>query len=433
MDWRAESAAWIERVQGVANGPVLAIGALCLSALLLTALLVLAARNRRLQWQLAGSHGRGDTIASNTAGAPTADFNAELTRTPIDRILPRHPLAFYLLALVISASCWGLGLALAPDVTRFLQSPEWHIQPFYLAAHLIALRLFVQVVVRNYVAGAAHLDIPAERVAAGIRRVLGPPGALTAVAIAVPFCILDYRYLLSDRYEKLGEGQALHAIDYVMWGIWCAEWLLNAIIWVTLAGFLAMSYRTLRTCRFRAPIATVVQEKHYRPFLQMSSQGASIVLGFTCVTAIYIWYAGGSASDFIGLGVTGVLLIAGFVPSWLLLNAKVKRTVREEIEALRRNLPAPVTGEKAPGAPGVEGRVRSVEERLDEVVAMMRAWHLERLQLDLGRTEAQALAVRLAAPAATAGWQLYSNLQGVLGKAGGVMGSVFSAIGKLFM
>jgi hypothetical protein len=432
MNGRSEGAAWMEQIQHAISGPTPAIIALGLSALLMLALLTLAARNRSLRLQLTG-HGGIETGAPQTAGAPLANPGRETLRTPIDSILPRHPLAFYLLALVVSAAVWALGLALAPDKARFLQSPEWHIQPFYLAAHLIALRLFVQIVVRNYVAGAAHLDIPAEKVASGIRSVLGLPGILAAIVVAVPLCVLDYRYLLSDRYEMLGESQQLSAIDYAMWGIWCAEWLLNALIWVALAGFLALSYRALRTHRFRAPIATVVQEKLYRPFLQMSSQGASVVLGFALVTAIYIWSAGGSASDFIGLGVTGVLLVAGFVPSWLLLNAKVKRTVREEIEALRRNVPAPVMGEKVLGATASDGRQRSVEERLDEVVAMMRAWHLERLQLDLGRTEAQALAVRLAAPAATAGWQLYSNLQSVLGKAGGILGSVFSSVGKLLM
>ena len=209
-----------------------------------------------------------------------------------------------------------------------------------------------------------------------------------------------------------------------MWGIWCAEWLLNAFIWVALTGFLALSYRALRAYPFRAPIDTVVQQKLYRPFLQMSSQGATIVLGFACVTAFYIWYAGGEASDYLGLGVTGVLLVVGFIPSWVLLNAKVKRTVREEIEALRRNLPVAMTGEKVPGAGADPARARTVDERLDEIVAMMRAWHLERLQTDLGRTEAQAMMVRLAAPAATAGWQLYSNLHGILGKVGAILLSI---------
>jgi hypothetical protein len=414
MDWPAESTA------------LLAIAASGAAVVLLLALLVLAARYRRLQRQMVQAPGAG-------APAGAADVPpAQITRTPIDRLLPSHPVAFYLLAVVVSALSWGLGLALAPNVPLFLESREWHIQPFYLAAHLIVLRLFVRLFVGKYVAGAAQLDIPAERVSDGIRRILGPQGWLAAIAIALPFCVLDYRYLVSDRYERLG-GDQLGAIDYAMWGIWCAEWLLNSLIWVTLAGFLAMSYRALRTWRFRAPIATVVQERLYRPFLQMSSQGATIVLGFACVTGVYIWYAGGSAADFLGLAVTGVLLVVGFVPSWLLLNSKVKRTVRQEIEALRRNVPAPVVGERVLGAGAGAAGPRTVEERLDEVVALMRAWHLERLQLDLGRTEAQALAVRLAAPAATAGWQLYSNLQSILGKAGGVIGSIFSSIGRLFM
>jgi len=187
----------------------------------------------------------------------------------------------------------------------------------------------------------------------------------------------------------------------------------------------------LRTKRFRAPIATVVQDKLYRPFLQMSSQGASIVLIFACVTGFYIWYAGGAESDLLGLGVTGVLLIVGFIPLWLGLNAKVKRTVREEIAALRRVVHTPTSGASVL-AGAAEGRDRSVEERLDEVVALMRAEYLQRLQLDLGRTEAQALAIRLAAPAATAGWQLYGNLQGILGKVGGTIGSILSAIARMF-
>lgn len=348
-------------------------------------------------------------------------------------ILPSHPLAFHALVLGLSAGVWLAGWALAPDAARFLASREWHIQPFYLAAHLIALRLFVRLFVQRFAAGAARLDMPAEKAAGGARLVLGPAGGVLAVAIAAPLCALDYLYLVSDRYERLSGDETLRAIDYLMWGVWCAEWLLNAFMWVTVAGFLALSYRALRTYRFRAPIATVVQERLYRPFLQMSSQGASIVLGFACVTGFYIWYAGGALSDFIGLGVTGVLLVVGFVPAWALINAKVKRAVREEIEALRRNLSAAVLGERAAGAGAGQAPVRSVDERIDEILALLRAWHLERLQLDLGRTEARALAVRLAAPAATAVWQLYSNLQGVLGKVGGTLGWLLSSLARLFM
>ena len=328
--------------------------------------------------------------------------------------------------------------AIAPSTSRFLASREWHIQPFYLAAHLVALRLFVALFVRKYVAGAAQLDIPADQVAHGIRRILGPAGALVAVVIAAPFCALDFRYLVSERYDKLSEDGALHAIDYMMWGIWCAEWLLNAMIWVTLAGFLAMSYRALRSFRFRAPIARVVQEKLYRPFLQMSSQGATIVLGFACVTAFYIWYAEGSPADFIGLGRDR--LAAGCRVRAVVAAAQRQgqaHRARRDRGAAPRRLRArgceQVLAGAAVGAAAADAKARSVDERLDEVLALMRAWHLERLQTDLGKTEAQALAVRLAAPAATAGWQFYNNLQSILGTAGRAVGSIFQTLGGLFM
>lgn len=429
MDWLAGNVAWIDELHDI-GGPPLTTGALAASIVLVLALVLLILRNRRLQAALA-------TQAAGTAnpfGSAAPPAHAETVRTPLDRILLGHPAAFYALALSIPAACWVLGLVLAPSKPRFLQSSEWHVQPFYLTAHLIALRLFVQLFVRKYVAGAAHLDIAPEKVANGIHRALGPRAWLAAAAIALPFAVLDYRYLVSDRYETLSEDRQLYAVDYMMWGIWCTEWLLNALIWVTLAGFLAMGYQALRGSRFRAPIATVVQERLYRPFLQMSSQGATIVLGFACVTGFYIWYAGGAISDFIGLGVTGVLLVVGFVPLWLQLNAKVRRSIGEEIEAQRRNLPSLLSGAGVLGAAAAAAApARTVDERLDEVVALLRAWHLERLQLDLGRAEAQALAVRLAAPAATAGWQLYANLQTILGQLGGAIGSLLSAIARLFM
>jgi hypothetical protein len=421
--------AWMDELHRAGGSP-LTIGALGAAVVLLLVLIALAVHNRRLQAALAvQAPGAGPAFGLAAAPPPAADA----TRTLLDRLLLGHPAAFYALSLSIPVACWVLGLVLAPSKPRFLQSSEWHVQPFYLAAHLIALRLFVQLFVRKYAAGAAHLDIAPEKVANGIRRALGPRAWLSAAAIALPFAILDFRYLMSDRYETLGEDRQLYAVDYTMWGIWCAEWLLNALIWVTLVGFLAMGYRALRGSSFRAPIATVVQERLYRPFLQMSSQGATIVLGFACITGFYIWYAGGAVSDFVGLGVTGVLLVVGFVPLWLQLNAKVRRSIGEEIETLLRNLPSPPSGASAFGANAGAAQARTVEERLDEVVALLRAWHLERLQLDLGRAEAQALAVRLAAPAATAGWQLYANLQTILAHVGGAIGSLLSAIARLFV
>ena len=82
----------------------------------------------------------------------------------------------------------------------------------------------------------------------------------------------------------------------------------------------------------------VLHEKQYRPFLQMSAQGATIVLGFFLVNVVYTWYAGAEISDYIGVGVTLVLLVVGFVPPWMLLTAKVDRIVSDEMSSLRQRL-----------------------------------------------------------------------------------------------
>ena len=420
MPWPAESAALIERMLRAAGEPAFGIAASCTAIVLFLALLALAGRHRRLKRTFAAQAPSPERSAATAAGGEHA--------MPTDRVLSKSRFLYYFLTIALSVSCWFLGLALAPSVQRFQASLEWHVQPLYLAAHLIALRLFVRLLLRNYVTGATQLDMPTEKIANGVRSILGLRGGVLAVAIAVPFCLLDYRYLVSDGYEKLSEE--LRAIDYVMWGIWCAEWLVNAYIWVALAGFLALSYGALRTYRFRFPMAKVVQEKLYRPFLQMSSQGATIVLVFAGITGFYIWYAGGALSDFLGLGITGFLLVVGFIPLWLLLNAKVRCAVAEEIGALRlHSLPA-LSLEKGAGA-GAYIPARTVEERLDELLALMHAWRLEHLQLDLGRTEAKALAVRLAMPAATAGWQLYGNVQTIMSNLAHTMSSILSMIAKL--
>src|SRR5215470_2292667 len=156
MPWPAESAALIERMLRVAGEPALGIAASCTSIVLLLALLALAGRHRRLKRTFAAQASEPERSAAASTGAEYA--------MPIDRVLSKSPFLFYFLTIALSLSCWFLGLALAPSIQRFQASLEWHVQPLYLAAHLIALRLFVRLFMRNYVAGATQLDMPTERI-----------------------------------------------------------------------------------------------------------------------------------------------------------------------------------------------------------------------------------------------------------------------------
>ena len=355
-----------------------------------------------------------------TARAPVAAPRAHRSAWPIDRVMPRRLAGTLALALTVALALWLVGLSLAPGIPAFLVSREWHFQPFYIAAHIIAVRLFVMVYTRGFERGVAHLAVPPPHVRTLVDRVLGMPGALIALVISLPFVALDFLYLFSDRYTRMGGPDAVLPIDYLMWGIWSVEWFLNAFIWVVLVGFLIKTWWVVRTYPFRSPIEIVLHAKQYRPFLQMGAEGASIVFAFTVVTVVYIWYTGGELTDYVGLCITAVLLVVSFVPSWLLIRSKVHRAVEAETIAMRQHLlhnlelaqsSAPGTGARS--REGSSNDFRALEHRLDAAVAILRISYLEGRHQSLGASEARAVLVRMLAPAASIGWQV-AKTQGAL-------------------
>jgi hypothetical protein len=335
-----------------------------------------------------------------------------LERVPgawVDRLLPARPWHFLWAVAGLGLGCWLVGLALAPDRRGFLRSHEWQVQPFFLAVHFICLRLFVTCYTRNFLAGAARMDLPEGEAPRRVRQVLGPVGGACALLAAVPFCISNLFYLSSQGYaeEAAVFGGGTHAaVDWFLWLIWCLEWGVNAYIWVLLAGFLWLTMRTLWYSRFRASIDVVLHEKHYRPFLMMSAQGASVVLFFTAVNGFYVWYANGVLSDYIALGITLVLLFVGFGPPWLQLKAGVERQVDQEMFAMQQRL---IEGARERARLGPEARPATLEEvsaRLDEALAILRGTQLERMHRELGRAEGRALLLKLLAPASAIAWKV---------------------------
>jgi len=415
----------LQRIEGLLDGKWVAMAATAVSLALLLALIATWVRYARLR-EILEAGGLSEPDASRPGGPARSEGLQRGSGTLMERLLPRRLPAFLLLVAALTAGSWALGYALAPNTQRFLASPEWQFQPLYLAAHLLTLRLFIAVFTRNFAAGAARLDMPPERGKAGFSVILGPAGALLALVVAVPFCIWDYGYLHSPGYERMGDE--LGAVDLAMWGIWCVEWFLNAVIWVVLTGFLIMNVRAIGTYRFRDPIEVALSEKHYRPFLQMSSQGATIVLGFAALTVAYIWYTGGAETAYIGLLIVAVLLVAGFVPPWWLINRNVDRSITEEVAALRRSLVgiAPAAGQGDPRPP------RNLETRLEEALVLLRIQRLEGMRRGLGWTEARAMGVRLLAPAATVAWNLSANVSEAIVRAGQAMRHLLGAVARLF-
>jgi len=277
MDWRARLAEILDAIGGLSVPVWVAPTSTLISLVLLLVLLTLLARHLRLRREL----------AQRTAGAAAASFPVhQEDQLPavslegdghalIDRWLPRRPRNFLLAIAVLAIGCWVAGLALASDVVAFLASREWQIQPFYLVAHFVTLRLFATAFTRTFLAGIVHLDIDQALARRRMRLVLGPAGALVAALVAAPLCLYDYRTLTAGTG---GEG-AGWAADWLLLGLWCAEWFVMATIWVMLAGYMLLAHWAFAKHRFRAAIEVVLHDRQYRPFLQMSAQGATSCWG----------------------------------------------------------------------------------------------------------------------------------------------------------
>lgn len=349
---------------------------------------------------------------------------------PIERLIPHRGPIGIVLALAIAIAMWSLGHALAPDRKAFLLSPEWQVQPFYLIVHLVTLGSFVRIFASNFRVGLKNLAAPAEPLADWVKKILGWRGLGLAIIVAAPFAIADYRYLLSARYVPLGGGPGLANVDYLMWSIWAFEWLINAFVWVVVAGFLYKNCQVIRAFPFKDPIEIVVHERKYRPFLRMSAEGASVVLAFGVVMVFYIWYAGGELTDYFGLAITAALLVVGFLVPWLQLRQKVKNAVANERRALEKAVASVARFE--PGAalgPDKPVDLAALQYKLDSALVLLRLQHLEQLHVDLGAHEARALLIRISAPVLTIVWQAFQHWGEVVAKFEQLWRSLAAAIG----
>lgn len=414
MDWREKLSTVLGYLEALPLPKWLAPATTFASLVLLLVVMALTVRHRGLRYRLAE---RGDRAAPSTLAGwedqlPPMSLEGE-GHALIDRVLPRRPRNFLLAVAAIALGCWVLGLTLTDNALGFLASKEWQLQPLYLAAHFITLRLFATAFTRTFLAGVVHLDISSGVAQSRMWLILGPVGALVAVALAAPLCIYDYRVLfLANRTG--GDSLGL-AADRLLLVMWCLEWFLMAFIWTMLVGYMVLTHWVIGRHRFRSPIEVVLHDKQYRPFLQMSAKGASIVLGFWIINIVYAWYTGAELSDYVGAAVTLLLVVVGFVPPLLQLRGKVRRAVNEEMGSLRRRLAGVLLRDERlrTGSPATPAGPRELEERLDEALVMLRISYLERLYGELGHTEAMDILVKLMVPATTMAWYGYKYFKGL--------------------
>ncbi len=349
---------------------------------------------------------RGSLLPESGDEEDRTRLSLERTHTAwLDRRLPAHPIAYLAVSFAIPATVWLVALLVARDRTRFLADPHWQAQPLFFAVHLVVLRLFVTAYTRYFHEGIAFLVPEAQATRSQVRTVLGPLGFSISLVLAAPLIFLELRFLYGKEYLATpfaqGEPGAPLATDHLLALLWALEWIVTTYVWVLLVGFAQLTIRTIERFPFQAPLETVLHERHYRPFLLMSAQGASILFVFTAAYAGYVWYTKGDTTVYIGLWVTAGLLLVSFVPPWVRLKARVARRMREESHRLRVAVIDARARAKAADDGHASYTLDEVGSRLDVAVAMLHLDHLDRLYRDLGKSEGQQILLRMLAPAST--------------------------------
>jgi hypothetical protein len=408
MDWQKTLLGAFDNIGSVPVPPWLALTSLITSIVLLIVVLWLLAYTIRMRGRLAERAGADSAAADKwDQGLPTVSLEGE-GNALVDRLMPRRPRPFLLAVVALSVLCWIVGLLLADNVDVFLTKAEWLAQPLYLAAHFVTLRLFATAFSRTFVAGSAHLDIPPELVRHRMWIVLGPLGAAIAALVAIPFSAIDYPLLSEADWVSPGRTS-----DLFLFAIWCVEWFLLAFIWVMIVGYMILTTWVISNHSFRESIDVVLHERHYRPFLQMSAHGATIVLGFWVVNIVYALITGAEFSDYAGAIITLVLVVAGLVPPLLQLRGKVNDAVGDAMASLRRRVSHSRAEGAAEAAAPSAADGRGLEQRLDEALVLLRMSYLERLHGQLGQSETTDIVIKLLVPATTMVWYGYKYYKGL--------------------
>lgn len=302
--------------------------------------------------------------------------------------------------LSIGVVLWLIGLGLSGDYRAYVLSHEWQVQPLYLAGHLFTAWMFVLPFTRLFHRALGAMEGDKTSLEQWTKAVLSPAGIFGATILATPFWAMMIRSFLKGDYDEyfLDAESGMKIIDIWMLLLWATEWWISGYIWFILLGFVGLTIGAISILRFTGEIEDVLIRETYRPFLLLVVQGASCCLFFCLINSAYVWYAEGETDDYVGLGLTIGLLLAGFAPPWIMLRQKLERDINDRHKSLGSRLLALELHETRDVA------VRD-SHAIQEFAIIARIQYLDRLKAELGQKEGRSVVLRLLIPAATMAWE----------------------------
>ena len=274
-------------------------------------------------------------------------------------MLPHSPAKMIGVAVLLPALWFVIGLFVTDDRDAYLDTPDIKYQLWFLALHLITLRMTSSLWMRALDPALGGLGVPrreVQRVHAGALGGWANAGALLAAAY----------FISRDTYMAIHAGPSgMNAFDDPdMWGfadlghgvrtmmliIWHVEWVLYGyLLWLQLWTLIRIPIALHRT-DFTAELSRLLVRDEYRDFFTLLARTSTLTLVFALGNLLFVQLTGElfprdvvhidsvgdvleQMSDVLSISVLFAMIVAGVFVHILTLRRALTRAVNAKFAA----------------------------------------------------------------------------------------------------
>ena len=277
----------------------------------------------------------------------------------IDRAMPRAPGPFLAAALLVPVAWFAIGLALTDDRAAYVATPDVKYQLWFLALHLITMRVMSSLWRRGLAPALDGLGI-----AAGERRrveaaALGRWANAGALAAAAYFIARDTYMAIHpgpsglnafDDPDMWNFGALGHGVRTMMLVAWHLEWVIfGYLLWLQLSTMVTLG-RAMRRTDFEPRLGRLLVHDEYRAFFTLLSKTATLSMVFALGNLLFVYLTGElfprdvvtidgagdflkQMSDVLSISALFVVIVAGMFVHLISLRRALTRAVNARFGA----------------------------------------------------------------------------------------------------
>jgi hypothetical protein len=278
----------------------------------------------------------------------------------IDRVLPGSPAGLIAAAILVPGIWFAIGYAITDDRGEFLVAADTRWQLWFLALHIVTVRVMASLWSRGLEPSLEGLGIaPARRawVRAGALGNWANVAALVCGALWIArdtymaFHVSpDSGLSTFDDPDMWAYGPLGHQIRTMMLIVWHLEWVIfGYLLWLQIWALFAIG-RAVRKTDFRPHFERMLIRDEYRDYFALVSRTATIILVFSLGNLLFLYLSDElfprevvvidgfgdvveQMSDLLSIGAMFILLIVGMFASLGSLKKALTRALTQRYGA----------------------------------------------------------------------------------------------------